>query len=109
MPQDLTYDFMESFRFNDIFVDEGDLILQTGKFACIWQVRAARPEDDSTSGYMVDLVEEGGTSLTYDITRLRADGVSGVNGSPIDGIYHPNVLAILKDRVAEELSELADD
>jgi hypothetical protein len=105
---DLTYDFMGS-KFNDIFVDEGDLILQMGKFACIWRVRAARPEDDSTSGYMVDLIEEGGTSLTYDITRLRADGISGVNGSPIEGIYHPDTLARLKAMVVVELSELASD
>jgi hypothetical protein len=102
---DLTYDFMGSSRFDDIFVDEGDLILQMGKFACIWRVRAARPEDDSASGYMADLIEEGGTSLTYDITRLRADGVSGVNGSPIEGIYHLDALARLKAMVAVELSD----
>jgi hypothetical protein len=106
----LTYDCLDAAWAVGVEVDPGDLLLQTGRYACVWRVRASMPyEDGGQLGYVAELVEEGASSLVYALERLRADGVSGPNGGPIVGVYSAESLPTLRDRVATELAAQAEE
>jgi hypothetical protein len=102
----LTYDFLGAAWVSGVEVDPGDLLLQGGRYACVWRVRAPKSyEDGGWLGYVAELVEEGASSLVYALDTLRADGVSGPNGGPIVGVYGSAKLSELRSRVAVELAK----
>jgi hypothetical protein len=106
----LTYDFLGVSWAAGVEIDPGDLLLQGGRYACVWRVRAPMPyEDGGRLGYVAELVEEGASALVYTLDTLRADGVSGPNGGPIVGVYGSAKLSELRSRVAEKLARHTED
>ncbi len=83
-----TYDFLQTSWCRGIYVEDGDLLLQTGEHACIWKVVAS-----SFGTFEVHLFEEGSDALVMPLEKVPG---------PIFGVYLEPSLPAIRARVVEE-------